>query len=638
MAWKSTLRSRFHSPYGLLVAFLVLTLGPAVGLVWLGWHLLDQDRALENQRIIERREHAADQMIAALHKALQTSESTLAQLRTPLHGDDFLMVELSPSGIPVQIKGALLFHPAEPATQPNLSDKYRQAEIHEFQQRDYVKAISVLKPLTDSQDSAVRAGAYLRIARNQRKADLLTQALQTYEKLATYGSTSVLGLPAELVAYRARCTLFAQLDRQVDLVKEASEFYSLLRNGRWLLPQSFYDLLAEEAAAWSGIDRSVETSAVALAEAVAWLSQKEMQNPSDSGRTCLFRQGRLVTILWIQGLEGLRVFVAGPSYLEQTWLASLAPLIEKLRVNVAVKEMNPEIEAATERPPSSTNLPWTILLTNKDIKSEMQEFSQRRRLLLGALGLLAVVIGAGCYFVARAFTRELAVMRMQSDFVSAVSHEFRTPLTSLRQISEVFSEGRPLEEERRTKYHQALERATRRLNKLVDGLLDFGRVESGAMVYQKRNIDPGILITSVVDEFQRDVRDSGCRVELRTADNLPVINADPEALGRAVWNLLDNAFKYATECKTIWVELERERAGIAIRIRDHGLGIPASEHGKILRKFVRGTTAQTAGIKGTGIGLAMVKHIVDAHDGTLHLESAPGQGSTFSILLPDRRK
>jgi len=266
----------------------------------------------------------------------------------------------------------------------------------------------------------------------------------------------------------------------------------------------------------------------------------------------------------------------------------------------------------------------------------MKEFSGRRRLLLGGLSLLAVIVGAGGYSVARTFGRELGVMQLQSDFVSAVSHEFRTPLTSLRQLSETLNDGRPLEEERRAKYYQALDRSTRRLQKLVEELLEFGRLESGAAVYRKRDLDPGTLVTSVVDEFEREAADRDYRVELKIADGLPSVPVDPEAMGRAVWNLLDNAVKYSPACKKILVEVEREGPLLAIRVRDRGLGIPAVEHNEILRKFVRGSAARTLGIKGTGIGLAMVKHIVDAHGGTLRLESAQGEGSTFSILLPPR--
>jgi len=636
MAWMSSLRSWLRSPYGLLAAFLALTLGPALGLVSLGWRLLEQDRALENQRIEERRENAADQLVAALQRALQTSEIDLAQRRAPLPGDDALMVEFRPSGIRVHPNGALLFYPLASGMQEAPSNVYREAETYEFQRQDYRKAVSALTALTRSPDSSIRAGAYLRIARNQRKAGQFDPALRTYADLARYGETPAGGLPAALVARRARCALLVQLGRREDLAREAAELYNLLRHGHWQLSQAAYDVHAEETAAWLGTDRGLEAPSLALAEAVAWLVAQGRREPRDSGRACIVRQGRLVTVLWTRGPEGLNALTAGPQYLERRWLAPLVPLSDKLRVSIAVKELNPGAAAATERTPSMTGLPWTILAANRDMKAEMEEFSGRRRLLLGALGLLAVVIGAGSYFIARAFARELAVMRLQSDFVSAVSHEFRTPLTSLRQLSETLNEGRPLEEEHRAKYYQALDRATRRLQKLVEALLDFGRVESGAMVYRKRDIDAGALVVSVVEEFQREAGDRSYRVELKPAASLPLINADPEALGRALWNLLDNAAKYSPECKTIWVEIEREGAGLAIRVRDRGLGIPAAEQGEILRKFVRGTAARTAGVKGTGIGLAMVKHIVDAHGGTLRLESAPGKGSTFSILLPAR--
>jgi signal transduction histidine kinase len=311
----------------------------------------------------------------------------------------------------------------------------------------------------------------------------------------------------------------------------------------------------------------------------------------------------------------------------------VSPLTSSLRVSVALKELTPGTDGAIERASSATGLPWTVLVASTDVQAELQQFAARRRLLLGSLVLVAIVICAGSYFIARAFARELAVARLQSDFVSAVSHEFRSPLTSMRQLSEIFNEAARSKARRKT-YYQALDRATARLHKLVEGLLDFGRMEAGAMVYRKADVDGGALVTSVVSEFQREAVDRGYVVELKTPDHLPNIHGDPEALGRALWNLLDNATKYSPECKTVWVDVEPEGRDLAIRVRDRGMGIPATEQREIMRKFVRGAGAAVAGIKGTGIGLAMVKHIVDAHGGALQLESAPGQGSTFSILLP----
>ena len=634
MSWKTLLRAWLRPPYGLLAAFLAVTLGPALGLISLGWRLLEQDRALARQRIVERRENAADQVVAALQRELRASERDLAQLHAPSPEDDALLVELVPSGMRAYPKNALLFYPSVPAPPEAPSIVYGEAEKEEFQRRDYEKALAALTPLTRSPNRSIRAGAYLRMARNQRKAGQLSQALRTYAELTRYGETSIGGVPAELIARRARCALLAQMNRQADLSKEAAEFYGLLRRGHWQLSQSAYDIHAEEAAAWLGIDRNSEAAPLALAEAVAWLSDGRNLEPGGSGRRCVVKQNRLVTILWTRGPDGLRALVAGPLYLQRRWLSALSPLTSSLRVRVALKEMNPGSGGAVERASSATGLPWTVFVASSDVQAEVQQFAARRRLLLGGLALVAVVIGAGIYFIARAFARELAVARLQSDFVSAVSHEFRTPLTSLRQLSEIFNEDRPLEEERRKKYYQALDRATARLHKLVEGLLDFGRMEAGAMVYRKIDLDAGALVSSVVSEFQREAGDRGYLVELKTTDNLPAVHGDPEALGRALWNLLDNATKYSSECKTVWVEVEREGRELAIRVRDRGLGIPAPEQQEILRKFVRGAAAAVAGIKGTGIGLAMVKHIVDAHGGALHMESAPGQGSTFSILLP----
>jgi signal transduction histidine kinase len=604
-----------------------------LGLAWLGWRLLDQDRALESQRIEERRERAADQVVAALQRAVQPSELDLAQHRAPAAGDDALIVEFRGAEILAYPSGSLLFGPAASAPPDVTTNVFREAEISEFRRRDYAGAISALQPLARSPDASIRAGAFLRIARNQRKAGRFGPALGTYTELAALDTAVIDGLPAGLVAGRARCDVWAALGRKEDLAREAADLYDLLRRGHWRLSQAAYDVHAEEVAAWLGVSRDAEAPALALAEAVSWFAAQKGPETPDSGRAFIVRQKRLVTILWAPGTDGPRALVAGPHYLDSRWLSAAAPLADALRVTVSLEQPVPGV-AATGRSASVTGLPWPIMVTYRDAKAELEEFAGRRRLLLAALGLLTVVVGAGSYSVARAYARELAVMRLQSEFVSAVSHEFRTPLTSLRQLSETLNEGRPLEDERRAKYYQALDRATNRLQRLVEGLLDFGRMESGAMVYRKQDLDVAALVASVVDEFQREAGDRGYHVDLETESGLPSIHADSETLGRAIWNLLDNAEKYSPECKTIQVDVEREGAGIAIRVQDRGLGIAADEHRDILRKFVRGAAAQATGIKGTGIGLAMVRHIVDAHGGSLRLESVPGEGSTFSIVLP----
>jgi signal transduction histidine kinase len=231
-------------------------------------------------------------------------------------------------------------------------------------------------------------------------------------------------------------------------------------------------------------------------------------------------------------------------------------------------------------------------------------------------------------------SRELEVARVQSDFVAAVSHEFRTPLATMRQVSELLADGRVATDEHRRNYYEALRAESERLSRLVEDLLDFGRMDAGAREYRFQSVEPGALVRAVAGEFATTVRAEGYRIEIAAAPSLPDVRGDREALGRALWNLLDNAVKYSLDSRTVWVEAAREGHRVAIRVRDAGVGISDEDQRRIFRKFVRTSGAKAAGIRGTGLGLAMVQHIVSAHGGEVHVASQPGAGSAFAILLP----
>jgi signal transduction histidine kinase len=175
---------------------------------------------------------------------------------------------------------------------------------------------------------------------------------------------------------------------------------------------------------------------------------------------------------------------------------------------------------------------------------------------------------------------------------------------------------------------------TTRLHRLVESLLNFGRMEAGAFEYRFEPVDLAALVGDVVAEFRKEFASSGHRFELRMDHNLPPLRVDREALSRALWNLLDNAVKYSPGRPAIWVDLTREGKRIALRVRDQGPGIPVEEQKEIFNKFVRGAAARASSVKGTGVGLAMVRHTVRAHGGEVRVESRPGEGSTFTILLP----
>ena len=148
-------------------------------------------------------------------------------------------------------------------------------------------------------------------------------------------------------------------------------------------------------------------------------------------------------------------------------------------------------------------------------------------------------------------------------------------------------------------------------------------------------MDAGALAADVASEFQKEVEGRGVHIDLEVDRKGDLrLRADAEALTHALWNLLDNAVKYSPEPRPVHVSVSRHPRGIEISIRDEGLGIPPRERLDIFRKFVRGQKASELGIQGTGPGLAMVSHIVEAHGGAVELESEEGKGSTFRLVLP----
>jgi signal transduction histidine kinase len=288
------------------------------------------------------------------------------------------------------------------------------------------------------------------------------------------------------------------------------------------------------------------------------------------------------------------------------------------------------------RTAAESELPWTLFVSEMQPKVANGPMAQQRFLLLGVSVMMLFLI-LGSYFIARAIRREAEAQRMQSHFVSTVSHEFRSPVTSMRQLSEMLALGR-VSEERRQVYYETLVNETIRLQRLIEGLLNFGRMEAGARQYQFKGLDAFAIVESVVCEFEPRMASAGKHIETRRTDSPCWIEADLEAVSVALRNLLDNAVKYSPEQPTVWVECGLEREKVAIRVRDRGLGITESERRTIFRKFMRGSAAVAANVKGSGLGLAMVNHIVAAHGGEIVVASELGQGSTFTMLFPAAEK
>jgi signal transduction histidine kinase len=633
------------------VLFLGVAAVSVIALVWMGVRLVQQDRALEVQRLEEQREAAADRIIVALEKALSEEERKLdgdSTVNFSPVAEDFFLIKIGSREVRVWPDNALLYYPVITSGREASSSQFEDSERAEFLDQDYGRAINILRPFSRADDPATRAGAQLRLARNYRKAGRLETALDIYKELAESSDHGILisGVPADLVARRACCMLLDELESWEQLQQEAQSLLDDLKRRRWHLDRASYLYYSGHAAQWLGKEPESGTVQQALADAVIWLWENWQGigniEQGSSGRRSYSIHGTSVTVLWRVSNNQLAAVVAGPSYQQSQWFDSLfkSPDFSSVRVGLSNSdgslvygnEPTDDIPVST-RLAATTGLPWDITFANANLEANLSQFAQRRKLMMMGLGMLTLLVIAASYLIGRAVSRELAAARLQSDFVSAVSHEFRTPLTSMRQFTEMLVEDEKLPVDKRHAYYHAQERATRRLSRLVESLLDFGRMEAGARPYRFERLDVGRLVKSVVEEFRQETGSETLVIECKAPASGPVVNGDREALAQALWNLLDNAVKYSSDSATIHVEVEAANQ-VAIHVRDQGLGITPSERRRILRKFVRGSSAKACGIKGTGIGLAMVKHIVDAHGGKVLIDSEPGEGSTFTIQLP----
>ena len=276
---------------------------------------------------------------------------------------------------------------------------------------------------------------------------------------------------------------------------------------------------------------------------------------------------------------------------------------------------------------------WRLLVKHPSGSLEQAVNSVRRRNLListGILGLLAVSVG----FLVVSTRRAHDLARQQLEFVATVSHELRTPLAVIRSAADNLADGVVDDEARVRQYGQLVRREGMRLGDLVEQILEFAGLQSGQRTVARHPVTIAAVVAEAAVAAQAAAEAAGVRIELAIPDGLPRVAGDEPALRRVFLNLIGNAVKYGASAGWVGVRASVRGGWIEIAVSDRGIGIPAAEQGRIFEPFYRTPEVVAAQIQGAGLGLSLVKRIVEAHGGRIDVASVPGEGSTFTVKLP----
>ena len=387
----------------------------------------------------------------------------------------------------------------------------------------------------------------------------------------------------------------------------------------------------------------------------AAVTQNDLTEGEDEGAVSRIIDGSLHVLLWKRhtALPGYTFWVElNPDEIE----AELAGLFEVY----GKSETNPEISLAlldSNGAPVTQTVPdfeadWTTPFVAAEVGQilprwevaayiiDPEALNAAARTVLITLSLIIIVlvaaVAAGSLLIMRSVNYEMQIASRKTDFVSNVSHELKTPLTSIRMFSELLENSESFDAEQTQKYSSVISKESARLTRLINRLLDFSRLDRGEMKLTFENVDLGDLVRETVDNYRHQIEAEGLEVEVDILPDVSVIvDADRDALSQVLLNLLTNAEKYAASGREVNVRLERPHEGkVALLVQDRGPGISKLHQRRIFEKFYRADESISSGIEGSGIGLALCHQIVEKHEGQIRYSRRDGGGSCFAIELP----
>jgi len=650
---------RMRSGRSLAVLFCVTILLPGVLLAVLGVRTLLQERRFAEQQLRERVDLAAGKAARDVDGVLNQWQLVLDQFG---RGSD-VKVETQPADVRASFaepgaaaivsrgKGGGWIWPAHqmlyelsPGSVAPIERGQTLAfgEREEFQSKDYTSAQRLYRHAVQSSAGPERAEALNRLARTLRKSGRYHEAQAIYEQLERLHER-IGTLPVDLIARHEICAL---LEHQVQSrVRCALDLYRDLVGGRWALERMRYAFYSRTARDWASGDVTVrdelrrltdiEESKRDLAQAATAVLESTQAPPTLQQRYVVFRTTTNAATALLLSKRWLSQHL-WPKVFQSVAAESLDGQVADAAGDILFTSAPARTGLSTRALARAADVPvtgWRVWLVPRDAAALSSELARRQTMYATMLALVLALLVSGTYLTTRMVKKEVEIARLKSDFVAAVSHEFRSPLTGIRQLSEMLARGR-VSEDRRQEYYTRITRESDRLSRLVENLLDFSRMEDGRKEYRFETLDTAAWLSGVIEDARGQHTDHHFAIIATIPEGLPPVVADRTALACAVENLIDNAVKYSPGRDTIWVDADAGNGQVTIRVRDAGIGIAEDERHRIFEKFYRGRGEITLHVKGAGLGLSLVERIVSAHRGSIRCDGRVGEGTTFSIHLP----
>jgi signal transduction histidine kinase len=591
------------------------------------------------------------------------------------------IVYLSCTGIPYLLNNNLLFIPDDFLSASNVVNSRNMQNILEkgwqieFRENNYQEAIryyhSILPDVTGVQS---RGEIINIIARLQRKLKLNDEAIKTYDLIWNDYSEVLIQnkIPLGAVALLEKSLLCMGREDTITALKTIHLLLTQLQKSRWEMGYSnFSNFLSKINEIISVCQNSRDEGIKSSLERIHELEERLSLSTIRTEYLLAFLQGSGSIIeIMDPGTEAnnrrYKNLLNGNSYLISLFPASgdgqwgliidqdeiiNSSVYNSILTNAGTSKFaweladkNGELLLKSENIPENTQpvqvvfpptMPsWSLALYPEYSGLFTSLFRSGAGVFLYIFLAIVIILAFGLFFTLQTVNNEIHLSKMKSYFMSTVSHEFKSPLTTIRQMAEMLVDGRVPSPERQQKYHTSILQQSERLSHLIDNILDFSKMEEGQKIFHFEKADITPVVKEIVESFQSLTAGQGFDISLSIPGPVPDVVFDREAIEQVMHNLLDNACKYSGDSRKVEVHLMSKANWIIINVKDYGIGIRKEDHEKIFSRFYRAGEELTQTVKGSGIGLTIVKQIVEAHKGLITLESVPGQGSTFSVRLP----